>query len=134
MLYLQKKLRRIRPSFSPAIIWLIISTILFCLPGSALPKETWLDMIWFDKWVHIGLFAIMVTLWCWAYSNKNQVKSKIRHLFIVLAVIWLIYGFVIELIQGRFIPNRDFDLGDIAADAVGCFLGLLFSNQRFIKK
>jgi VanZ family protein len=134
VLYLQKKLKRIRPSFLPAIIWLLISTILLCLPGSAFPKETWLDKIWFDKWVHIGLFAIMVTLWCWAYSNKYLLKSKTRSLFILLALIWLVYGFVMELVQGQFIPNRDFELGDVGADAIGCFLGLLFSNQRFIKK
>ena len=129
-----KKLRPIKPSLLPGIIWLIISTVLLCLPGSAFPRETWLDKIWFDKWVHIGLFSIMVTLWCWAYSDRYTAKSKTRNFFILLSVIWLVYGAVMEVIQGQFIPNRDFELGDIGADGVGSFLGLLFSNHRFIKK
>jgi len=53
-------LKPIKPSFLFPLLWLIISTLLLTIPGSSFPKENWLEKIWFDKWVHIGMFAIMV--------------------------------------------------------------------------
>jgi VanZ family protein len=127
-------LRNLKKSFTPGIIWLIISTILFCLPGSAFPKETWLEKIWFDKWVHIGIFLIMVFIWCWAFSNKKYPNSRLPVIFFWITLIALLYGVGMEFIQDTLIPNRNFDLGDIVADATGCLGGFLFSASRFIKK
>jgi len=39
-----------------------------------------------------------------------------------------------EFIQDKLIPKRDFDLGDIVADAIGSLAGFVFSAGRFIKK
>ncbi|MGZ8557770.1 MAG: hypothetical protein ACXWWC_05535, partial [Chitinophagaceae bacterium] len=50
--------------FLPAIGWFIISVILLTLPGSAFPDDGWLDKLWLDKWVHVGMFAIMTILFC----------------------------------------------------------------------
>jgi VanZ family protein len=126
-------LQKIKPSFIPAIIWLIISTILLTLPGSAFPSEDWLSKIQFDKWVHIGMFSIMVFLWCRATQKKNMDTKKLRIIFLLIALIWLAYGIVMEFIQDNLIPNRSFDVGDIAADAVGCAAGWWYSTRRYIK-
>ncbi len=118
--------------FIPALIWLVISTILLTLPGSSFPKEDWLSKIWFDKWVHIGMFAMMTFLWSWAFhkSDKTQpVKS-----FVVVAIFSLIYGIGMEYVQKYFIVNRAFDIGDIVADAVGSLIGFLFVMKRYLKK
>jgi VanZ family protein len=127
-------LKKIKPSLIPAIAWFIISVILLTLPGSSFPKEDWLDKIWFDKWVHIGMFSILVTLWCWAMLKKNLDAARLRTLFIWIGLLGLAYGTGMEFVQKYLIPNRSFDLGDIIADAVGCTLGVLFSWKRFIKK
>jgi VanZ family protein len=93
--------------------------ILFFLPGSALPKEKWLEGIYFDKWVHVGLFAILVFLWRsafdWDYANYN--------LIILLSAV--LYGFAVEIIQLYWISNRSFDLFDLLADTIGSIVGLL---------
>ncbi|MBL7721584.1 MAG: VanZ family protein [Chitinophagaceae bacterium] len=117
----------IRPSILPAIGWLIICTVLLVLSGSAFPEEDWLSKIWFDKWVHIGLFTIMVVLWCWGF----QKKLKEKYILVTAAV--LAYGIAMEFVQQHFIVNRSFDIGDIVADAVGCLIGHWFSH-RYIKK
>jgi hypothetical protein len=102
-----------------AISWFIIMCILFFLPGSALPKEKWLEGIYFDKWVHVGLFAILVFLWRsafdWDYANYN--------LIILLSAV--LYGFAVEIIQLYWISNRSFDLFDLLADTIGSIVGLL---------
>jgi VanZ family protein len=130
-------LKKSQLSLIAAIGWFIIATILLTIPGTDLPQEDWLDKIpLFDKWIHIGMFAILVTLWCW---SRRLLKSKtdtqkLKQVFITIGIIWLGYGIAMEFVQKYFIPFRSFDIGDIIADGVGCAAGLIFSIRRYIKK
>ena len=117
-------------SFWPAYGWLILSTIAFCLPGSVLPRNDWLGKIQIEKWTHIGLFTVMVFLWCVPLLHR-PVQKPISKLFIGIATAFLGYGILMELVQHFFISNRSFDLGDIAADAVGCLIGLFFARKQW---
>ena len=98
---------------------LIFFTILFCLPGSAFPKEDWLSKVYFDKWVHIGIFTVLLFLWCRSLGVSHIMA------YILLVLIAITYGFLIEFIQDRFVENRSWDLGDVAADFVGSVVGVL---------
>ncbi len=115
-------------------MWLIISTLLLTIPGKAFPKENWLEKIWFDKWVHIGMFAIMVFLWCWAMLRMKLDKEKLKKAFVFIALLWFAYGIGMEFVQKYLVVNRSFDSGDIIADGVGCLLGLIYSIRRYIPK
>ena len=123
-------------SLIAAVSWFIVSFVLLTLPGTAFPKEDWLDKIWIDKWIHIGLFSILVILWCRSYRSlrANATIEKLKRTFIIVAVIGLGYGIAMEFVQKYCIPYRSFDVGDIVADAVGSFLGAAFSIRRYIKK
>jgi VanZ family protein len=127
-------MKNLKPSFVPVGLWFIISVILLTLPGSAFPKEDWLSKIWFDKWVHIGMFLIMVILFCWGILSKEQFLQKRSQYFLLAAFICLAYGVIMEFVQDNFIPNRSLDTGDMLADAAGCFTGWFFAVKRFIKK
>jgi hypothetical protein len=129
-------LKKLRTSLIPAIGWFILSFILLTLPGTAFPQEDWLDKIYFDKWVHIGMFSILVVLWCIGlrYLKKNIPAGKFKSIFITIGIISLGYGIAMEFVQLYFIPYRSFDVGDIIADAVGCAAGVIFSTRRYIKK
>lgn len=117
-------------SYWPAIGWLILATVAFCVPGSSLPKNDWLGKIYADKWIHIGLFSVMVFLWCAPLLNR-QTQKPLNRLFIGTAIVFFSYGVLIELIQHFFISNRSFDWGDIGADAVGCLIGFFFSQWQW---
>jgi len=120
-------------TFSPAILWIIISTVLLTLPGSSIPKEDWLGKLWIDKWVHIGMFSIMVFLWCQAFFKKNSKTENLKTIFYGLTLICFAYGVGMEFVQKYFISNRSFEIGDIIADAAGCIVGLIFSRNRYKK-
>jgi hypothetical protein len=122
-------------AFIAASAWFLTSIILLTLPGTAFPEEDWLDKIWFDKWVHVGMFSVMVFLWCLALwlRKKNRDRQSVSRAFMVIAIIFLAYGIVMEFIQLYFVALRSFDFGDIVADAAGCAVGLIFS-RRYIKK
>jgi len=110
-----------------AVSWLFLMCILFFLPGSALPKESWLDAIHFDKIVHIGLFAALVFLW------RSSFNWEINHYGYILLLMAVAYGFLVEVIQLYWVSNRSFDLYDVAADTAGSLLGL-FIWWRVYKK
>ena len=126
-------LKKLKPSFIPFICWFIISTILLSIPGSAFPQDNWLGKIWFDKWVHIGMFAIMTFLACWAISKKKWVDlRKLQQSFLIIGLSCLCYGVIMEFVQKYFVVNRSFDNGDIVADAIGCTVGFLYSSRKYI--
>jgi hypothetical protein len=118
-------------SFWPAIVWFILSTTAFCLPGQALPTEDWFAVIQLDKWIHVGLFTVMIFLWCVPLFHRSHINLSLTKLFLLIAIAFFGYGIVMELIQHFFIPNRAFDFGDIAADALGCLLGLFFVRWQW---
>lgn len=109
----------------------MITTVLLCIPGSALPKQNWFNKVWLDKWIHIGLFGTMVLLWC---GLLNYLENRKIQLFIQISFYVFLYGIVMEFIQKYFIPNRSFDVGDIGADMIGSIAGLFFSIRQYIKK
>ena len=113
--------------------WLLIITFLLCIPGTKIPKLTWEDKIWLDKWIHVFLFMILVILWSKAYSNKKNIQRDSRKIFFRIMLLGFFYGITMELVQKYFIPFRSFDLTDILADGVGCFIGYLISLKRFVK-
>ena len=111
-----------------AVLWFLIMCILFFLPGSALPQSNWLNDIHFDKIVHIGLFAGLLFLW---RSCINSTATKYNWILLFAA---LIYGILVELIQGHWIPNRSEDFYDVVADMTGSVLGILVWLAVYRKK
>lgn len=118
---LRKKMLKARWVQSKALViaWFLIMNILFFLPGSALSKEHWLASIHIDKWAHIGLFAILIFLFCSAFNFKLPKK-----LWMILAAA-IVYGFLVEVVQKLWVPNRSFDMYDVLADTAGSILGLV---------
>jgi VanZ family protein len=111
-------LKTIAKHFRPlAVLWLLIISVLFVLPGSSLPKSGWLDTIYFDKWVHFGFFALLLFLWRFYFP----VSGKFHLMLLLMA---LLYGFAVEMVQHHFVANRSFDIGDLAADMVGAVTGV----------
>ncbi len=115
-MFLQHSLFR---SKKVAICWLLIITILFMIPGSALPRETFLTRMRFDLWVHTGFFAALFFLW------RSSMETVHGNVYIRMLVPGLIYAVAIEIVQHYFIPNRSFDVLDIVADMTGGVIGLL---------
>ncbi|MES2645382.1 MAG: VanZ family protein [Bacteroidota bacterium] len=109
--------------FLPALTWFLLSFYLLTLPGSAVPVLNWFNKIQGDKLVHIAIFAIMVILLLFPVQRLSGSPIHFKTiLFIALAA--LAYGVVMEFVQENYIPNRSFDVFDMIADGIGCFLGI----------
>ena len=109
----------------PALLWSGIIFFLCFLPGNALPKEDWLDKIYFDKIVHAVLYFILFFLII-RISEKKQTS-----VFVIASILCIAQGILIEFIQGSsFIQHRSFDVYDILANVVGVLIGIIATNQK----
>jgi VanZ family protein len=119
--------------FLPAVLWFVIVMVLTCMPGKDVPDISWLDSINFDKWVHMGLFGGLTFLLCWPLKTSVYSRRERVHLFIKIALVSSIWGLIVEFLQRFYIPGRDYDLWDWAADSLGSFLALLICLKYFVK-
>lgn len=114
-----------------AIYWLLITTVLLCLPGESIPgaKNDWLARIHADKWVHVCLFAILVFLFCHSGPVPPKTKSFLVKPWLFIVAAGILYGIVMECVQLWFIAGRGFEVTDILADAAGCIAGYLLARK-----
>ena len=115
-------------------MWLALTTILLVIPGNTIPSASWLDKIYFDKWVHAGLFGILTWIWCWALAHFNMKPAGMRRAFLLIAILALGYGIGMEFVQKYWASQRGFELLDMCADALGAAIAYFFSSWYFIKK
>lgn len=115
-------------SFSPAIFWFCICTWLFLLPGSELPDTDWMHKYQVDKLVHVFLLFWLCILFM--LPLKNSPSKKTWYFFI--ALLFIIYGIVIEFIQRDYVPNRSFDIQDIFADTIGVIIALVVGIKKLV--
>ncbi|MBS1653399.1 MAG: VanZ family protein [Bacteroidetes bacterium] len=127
-------MKAIKHPFTHALLWLIIVTVLLTLPGKDLPNASWMDDIHLDKFVHVGLFSALTFLWCRVQKFLKKNLKTMQQIFMIIALVVVVYGTGMEFVQKYFIPNRSFDTGDILADAIGSLIGFLFATKVYIKK
>ncbi len=120
--------------FIPGIAWFFLVLILICLPGDDLPKtDDWMSAIFFDKWVHAVLFAVLAFLFMKPVCKSNF-PTKYKWITVSkIALCASIWGLTTEFIQKFFIPGRAFDLWDWAADSVGVLLAVLTCWRFYLK-
>ena len=119
--------------FIPGIAWFFVVLYLLCLPGADIPQISWTDkIIFFDKWVHMALFGILTFLFCLPFKRSLFNKKQRLQYFIKIAIAVSIWGLAIEFIQRFYVPGRDYDLFDWAADSGGALIAFLFCSKKFI--
>lgn len=105
--------------FILAVIFQVGVTVMMLISSSGLPG---VEIPFFDKIAHMGVYAVSLLLWVFVFFKsvlkKNTLVSRV---FGVL----LLYGMVIEVVQGKWIPDRSFDLWDVMANILGMTIGIL---------
>ncbi len=120
--------------FIPGIAWFFLVLFLICLPGSNIPTvETWLNDIYFDKWVHTGLFAVLTFLFIYPVTKFSLSPEVKKHTALKIAMAAIIWGLTTEFIQKYFIPERSFDMFDWGADSLGVLLAYTWCSKKYLK-
>ncbi len=112
--------------FLPLVVWFTIANILFLMPGNDVPHISVLDKLYFDKWVHCGLCCGLTFLTAYPFIQSGRCTKK---MLIKISIAFTIYGILIEFMQKYFAYQRDFDVKDMVADAIGCLIGFILANK-----
>jgi VanZ family protein len=121
--------------YIPGIAWFFFVLILLCLPGRELPKgDDFLDKIFFDKWVHAGLFCILAYLWMLPVGKSEKPLQEKYQFFIRISLAAIVWGITTEFIQKYIVITRSFDLLDWAADSLGVVIAFFFCKKVYLSQ
>ena len=119
--------------FIPGIIWLTVVLTLIWMPGRDIPKSEFLFEIDFDKFVHAGIFGLVVILFCWPFYKTDISRQKKIRYFIIIALLTSAFGYGTELIQKYWAEGRSYDLMDWLADSSGAIGAFIFCGKFFTR-
>jgi VanZ family protein len=112
-----------------AVGYSITLAVLSLISNDALP---YFGTNYEDKIYHLLAYALLTFLWFKVFINFNNSKP------ILLAfVISIVFGIIIEVLQGEFTVVRDASIMDILANSIGVTivsLILLMRNSAIVKK
>jgi VanZ family protein len=128
---MRRRIQLILSSRFTAKAWTIFIFILMAIPGKMLPNENKTFIPNLDKLIHVTLFGGFVFLWSYYYATKQEKNFNLNKRFISFLIIACLYGIATELMQKYFIPNRDYDIYDIAADTTGAIIGYIITRLKF---
>ena len=117
--------------FLPAFIWFSFITVLLVLPGPDIPTGPLFNIPFFDKYVHIFMFALLSFLSGVPFLKTQMVSIK---LFFFISFGYLLYGIMMEFVQKYWVVGRNFDVMDMVADGIGSFVGYSFLVLMYRKK
>jgi hypothetical protein len=112
------------------LTWTILTIVMLCIPGSALPGGGLFHIPHFDKVVHIILFGGIVWWWVLHFDSRKQEALTPMRQIVLLVALTVALGIALEFVQLHFIPNRSFDTGDIYANAAGSLLAAILVSAR----
>lgn len=101
------------------LLWALVILVLCLIPGKDLPRYRWADLLSFDKFVHAGVFFVLAWLMVVAVKPTWDTRA-VRW----TAVVCVVYGGLLEVMQGTLMTDRYADIGDFVANGLGVALGL----------
>ncbi len=120
----------------PTLLQALLILILCGIPGRDIPHVSFLEMLAFDKWVHAGIFFAL-NLFAMRGCLLGQNDFLKRHAKWATFIPCVLYGGLIEILQGVLFSERSADVLDFCANSFGCVVAVLTYNffarklQRF---
>ena len=105
--------------------WVIIISLLSLLPGQAYDpfQLPFWKKIYLDKIIHAGMYFVLTSLLIAKLKNKRIIKV------LLMAGIAILYGGLMELLQGSGFVSRNSDWIDFIANSSGAIIALLIFHK-----
>ncbi|MDC7999435.1 VanZ family protein [Aequorivita todarodis] len=111
-----------KPLLLIAILYSCLISVLFFIPSQDLPN---VQISALDKIIHVFIYFILVNLWMLYLYKKNDFRFNNKWMLTVLLSV-LLYGIIIEILQGLLTISRSADIFDVAANLIGSLIGIYF--------
>ena len=110
------------------ICYTLVLAILSLISIKSLPK---LGSNFDDKIFHVFAYALLVLLW-----HGTLHSLKIARPILIAVCFSIVYGMIIEILQGQLTTVRNLDILDILANCIGVTIASLFivlKRRTFVK-
>ena len=111
------------------MLWALLIFILCMIPGRDLPRISWLEILAFDKFVHAGLFFVLLLLLARGLTLQQSFFLRVNTALFISFSVCVIYGGLLELLQGALFIERTADIYDFIANSFGAFIGMIFFKK-----
>jgi len=106
-----------------AFFWAVIILVISIIPISGTVPFLLFGVLPIDTAIHLLLYSTLVFILIVGFI-KQYSFVRLRYSPILFAVLFtLIYGMIIEVLQGTVILARSFEVRDILANFIGCLIG-----------
>lgn len=119
-----------------AMLWALLILILCGMPGRDIPHISFLELLSFDKFVHAGIFFVLVLLTIRGFLLHTTIDLLQRNAKIIATAICIFYGGLLEIMQGTLFQERSADVFDFIANSFGVIVGLImyaFIENKILK-
>jgi VanZ family protein len=99
-----------------AVTWTVLITVASLVSFNTVPK---VNLPGNDKVVHFLFYLVFVVFWS---LTKKQSVFEIKY-GLKIVVLAIIYGIIIEVLQGVFTKTREADFYDALANSLGAIVG-----------
>lgn len=108
-----------------ALLWALLIFILCAIPGSDLPHVSVLELISFDKFVHVTMFFILTVLLIKGFKQQLSYTTLAQRAKRIAPLLAITYGGLLEIMQGTCFKERTADIFDFIANSAGAVLAVL---------
>ena len=105
------------------LLWALVVAVLTLSPADSHPDVQFLNIPYFDKIAHTGIFAVLSFLMARGIVKQQNAVINFKSAFFITLPTTVFYGGLIEYLQ-NFVPGRSVELFDLIANFTGVLLGL----------
>ncbi len=110
------------------MLWAVFILILCGIPGRDIPHISFLELLNFDKFVHAGIFFVMILLTVRGFLLQTTFIKLRNSAKLIAFILCVIFGGTLEILQGTLFEGRTADIFDFVANSFGVAVGLLLYN------
>jgi VanZ family protein len=102
--------------------WVVFITTLslFSLGEVSMPS---IDIPHMDKLVHFTFYAGFTALGCLSFRELDRRNTPLKKVIVKIILYAIVYGTIIEVLQGVATVDRDPDVLDVLANSLGALFG-----------
>lgn len=112
-----------------AMLWALFILILCGIPGRDIPHISFLELLSFDKFVHAGVFFVLILLTVRGSALQTRFSFLSQYPNVISGLLCVLYGGILELLQDAVFEERSADLYDFIANSFGVLIGLMFYSK-----
>ena len=106
------------------MLWALLILVLCGIPGRDIPHISFLELLSFDKFVHAGIFFVLIVLTIRGFLLQTTFDKIQQSPKLISFLICVTYGGALEIMQDVVFDERSTDIYDFIANSFGCLVGL----------